>query len=241
MTDTGSSAEQRRTAETFDGYQTTYADAVNSAVAFTGVDVDFFTRVKADYIVELVEQEVGPADQQSVLDVGCGIGNFHRLLQPAFANLSGVDVSAACIERAKGEHPEVSYKTYDGGRLPYDDASFDVAFTVCVMHHVPPADWPTFASEMRRVLRPGGLAMVFEHNPLNPLTMRAVNNCPFDEDAVLLRSTKTVALYNDAGFDPVKRRFILSVPAANKPLRRVDQAFSWLPFGAQYYVTARRP
>ncbi|MEO1695367.1 MAG: class I SAM-dependent methyltransferase, partial [Pseudomonadota bacterium] len=178
MTDTGSSAEQRRTAETFDGYQTTYADAVNSAVAFTGVDVDFFTRVKADYIIELVEREVGPADQQSVLDVGCGIGNFHRLLQPVVANLSGVDVSAACIERAKDEHPEVSYKTYDGGRLPYDDASFDVAFTVCVMHHVPPADWPTFASEMRRVLRPGGLAIVFEHNPLNPLTMRAVNNCP---------------------------------------------------------------
>ena len=45
-----------------------------------------------------------------------------------------------------------------------------------------------FVADMVRVTRPGGLVCVIEHNPLNPLTRLAVNRCPFDADAVLLRS-----------------------------------------------------
>ena len=123
--------------------------------------------------------------------------------------------------------------------MPYADSSFDLAFTICVLHHVPPVQWPTFVSEMKRVLKPGGLALIFEHNPRNPLTMRAVNNCPFDEDAVLLRSEETEGLMRDAGFQAIESRFILSVPAAGKVLRGLDLVFSKLPFGAQYYVMAK--
>ena len=93
---------------------------------------------------------------------------------------------------------------------------------------------------MARVLKPGGLALVFEHNPRNPLTMRIVNRCPFDADAVLLRSEKTIALFEQIGMIDVHTRYILSVPAANHTLRRVDRAFGRLPFGAQYYVSAQK-
>lgn len=223
---------------TFDAYKDTYSSAVDKAIGFTGLGVDFFTRVKADYIAELADRHFSGTNHLAALDVGCGVGNYHQLLLPKFKNLSGVDVSAACIETAQQRNSGVDYKAYDGDLLPYPDASFDVAFTICVMHHVPPAQWATFAKEMRRVLKPGGLGLIFEHNPRNPLTMRAVNNCPFDEDAVLLRSEKTEELARAAGFKDVESRFILSVPAAGKTLRRVDAIFSKLPFGAQYYVKA---
>ena len=39
---------------------------------------------------------------------------------------------------------------------------------------------------MRRVVRPGGLLCIIEHNPFNPLTRLAVVRCEFDRDAVLL-------------------------------------------------------
>ncbi len=229
---------QKRTAETFDSYQDKYSDAVNNAVAFTGMNVDFFTRVKADYLIDCVEAQFGIVSDVRALDIGCGIGNYHALLAPRFGKLSGVDVSAASIEKARERHPAVDYQSYDGSRLPYDDNSMDVAFTICVVHHVPPENWPSFFAEMRRVLRPCGMAVVFEHNPLNPLTMRAVNNCPFDEDAVLLRSSKTRELMSGAGFGDIKTRFILSLPAANKFLRGLDGWFSPLSLGAQYYVSA---
>lgn len=227
-------------AETFDEYQNKYNDTVNNAVSFTGLNVDFFTKVKAGYLLELAKENLGPTKDLSALDIGCGVGNFHPLLQNEFSALHGVDVSGASIERAAANNPDVKYESYDGMRLPYADASFDLAFTICVVHHVPPANWKNFAAEMHRVLRPGGLALVFEHNPQNPLTMRAVNSCPFDEDAVLLRSKETISLMSGAGFSDVKARFILSIPAGNGFLRKIDRVFSKIPFGAQYYVSAKR-
>ena len=232
---------QEKTAKTFDAYQASYSDTVNDAVSFTGLDVDFFTRVKADYILDIVEATFGHPADVTALDVGCGVGNFHTLLGPKFGTLHGVDVSKDSIRMAREKHPDIDYEVYDGRHLPYADNTYDLAFTICVMHHVPPENWPNFVSEMKRVLKPGGLALVFEHNPQNPLTMRAVNTCPFDEDAVLLRSTRTVDLFNEAGFKAVEKRFILSVPASNAILRKVDRLFSSLPFGAQYYVSARCP
>jgi SAM-dependent methyltransferase len=233
--------EIRPASEVFDEYDKTYSATVNQAVGFTGLDVDFFTKVKAGYILDICEAHFGDPARVRALDVGCGVGNFHDILAPRFAGITGVDVSAASIAEAKRrERPKTTYDVYDGFRLPYEDGAFDLAFTICVMHHVPPAQWETFVSEMHRVVRKGGLALVFEHNPRNPLTMRAVNNCPFDEDAVLLRAEKTVGLFEGAGFQEVGHRFILSVPAGTKTLRKVDGLFSRIPFGAQYYVSAKR-
>lgn len=231
-------SQQQRTAETFDGYKDSYSQAVDRSVAFTGLGTDFFIRVKADYIVDLAVRHLGDPTKAAVLDIGCGVGNYDSVLRPAFGALSGVDVSAECVDTARRRNGDVDYRTYDGAVLPYADVSFDLAFTICVMHHVPPGQWPNFAAEMRRVLKPGGLALVFEHNPRNPLTMRAVNNCQFDEDAVLLRSEETVELLRAAGLKEVRSRYILSVPAAGKVMRRVDTLFSRLPLGAQYYVQA---
>lgn len=237
----GMDPKQRSVAQEFDTYKTSYRDAVNASLGFSGLDVDFFTRVKADYLVDLLAARFGDVANLDVIDIGCGVGNYHKLLQPKVGTLTGVDVAAECVEQARIENPGVQYESYDGARLPYADASFDAAFTICVMHHVPPAAWANFTREALRVLRPGGLFAVFEHNPLNPLTMRVVNRCPFDKDAVLLRKTQVVGLLDEAGFENVTPRFILSVPAANAPLRAVDRVFSRLPLGAQYYVTGTRP
>ncbi len=230
----------KHVSETFDAYEAKYADAVNDAVAFSGLDVDFFTRVKADYIIDIARKTFGRTEGLRLVDVGCGIGNFHPLLSRAFDDINGVDVSAASIERARTANPSVSYAAYEGDTLPFPEASFDIAMAVCVVHHVPPAQWPEFMSEFRRVLKPGGLALVFEHNPLNPLSVHVVNNCPFDEDAVLLRAPELKKLFASAGFSDPEGRFILSVPAFNSAFRSLDRVFSRLPFGAQYYVSARK-
>ena len=229
--------QQVKTAKIFDSYKDRYNGAVDEAVAFTGLSADFFTQVKASCIMDIVNAYPG-GGALCALDIGCGIGNYHGLLKQRFARLAGVDVSSDCLETARSRHPDVDYRSYDGGVLPYPDASFDVAFTICVIHHVPPVQWGLFAAEMRRILKPGGLALVFEHNPRNPLTMRAVNSCTFDADAVLLRAEETERLLQRAGFRDVHSRFILTVPPANGLLRRLDRLFARLPLGGQYYVTA---
>jgi SAM-dependent methyltransferase len=113
-----------------------------------------------------------------------------------------------------------------------------MAFTICVMHHVPPQAWAGFVAEMRRVLRKGGLALVFEHNPYNPFTMRVVNRCPFDENAVLLKQSQIASLFEAAGFTEIEVRSILNFPTFGSLTRSIDRFVGKLPTGAQYFLRA---
>ena len=225
----------------FDQYSDEYTSLVNNSVAFTGLDIDFFTKVKAGYIADFCNSHQFASASTKALDVGCGVGSFHSLLIDEFEELHGVDVSADSISKASDNHPLVEYKTYSGSRLPYESDTFDVVFTVCVLHHVPTDNWQQFVNEMYRVVNRGGLVIIFEHNPKNPLTMKAVNNCPFDVDAVLLKSNVAMDLMIGAGLSEVNRRYILSIPAANRFLRKVDGLFSSVRLGAQYFVSGTKP
>jgi ubiquinone/menaquinone biosynthesis C-methylase UbiE len=223
----------------FDAYDHSYNEAVNRALAFTGMKVDFFTRVKMDYLIDIIQCLLPGADAANVLDVGCGIGNGHPLIVDRVRHLTGVDVSQSCIDRARDKNPSVEYDNFDGVSLPYDDRSFDVVFAVSVFHHVPLAERLALGREIWRVLRTAGLFVIFEHNPRNPLTTRVVNNCEFDRDAILLDSPTCESLMASAGFRDVKTRFILTLPAKGRMLRALDRIFAGLPIGAQYYTIGR--
>lgn len=225
----------------FDAYRNSYGDAVESSISFSGLQHDFFLVAKTDALRRLVVERGLRAGGRHVaaLDIGCGIGSLHHYLDGAFDRLSGCDISAESIERAQSDHPEVSYKAYAGESLPYSEGEFDLAFASCVVHHVPPASWPRFFAEMRRVLRPGGIACVLEHNPFNPLTRLAVFRCPFDEDARLLSAGRVASLFRGAAFTEIRREHILLLPSARPFARRIEKAMAGLPLGAQYACSAK--
>ena len=224
----------------FDAYSGDYNDRVNRALRFTGTSVDFFTRVKVDYFVDFMAEHGGGRSTAAVLDVGCGTGNSHSLLAPHVARLCAIDISASSIEIARTRNPQVEYATYDGVHVPHPDAMFDFAVAVCVFHHVPLEQRLALVSDIRRALKPGGFIVIFEHNPLNPLTMRVVNRCEFDRDAILLRSITCETLIKNGRFDRVETRFILNVPPLNRILRAIDAHLSKLPIGAQYYTAGQK-
>ena len=223
----------------FDAYENTYRDEVQSSIDFSGLSHQFFVSAKVELIRNLVNARFPSGKKPDALDIGCGVGTFHPYIRNLFGRLSGVDVSANCVNRARSENSEVEYKTYEGTALPYRDAEFDFTMTICVMHHVPPAEWSSFVREMRRVTRPGGILCVIEHNPLNPLTRLAVARCEFDRDAVLLRAGKTEQLMKKEGLRDIETDFFLFFPTAAKISRSIERAISWLPLGAQYATVGR--
>ena len=225
----------------FDRHSERYDQAINDAIAFSGLKVNFFVRVKAAYMQDILAAHFGDLSKVDLLDVGCGIGNYHPYWIDQVGSLRGVDVSAKSIGHAAERNPRVVYEAYDGHRLPFADHSFDAVVTICVMHHVDPRQRPGFVTELRRVLRPGGIVVVFEHNPSNFLTRHVVSNCIFDEGVVLLPHRETEGLMRQVGFDVHPSRFILLLPAFTKLLRRVDGLFSKLPLGAQYFTCGIAP
>lgn len=219
--------------ELFDSYRSNYRDVVQSSIDFSGLPHSFFMRAKADLLRELIAQRLGP-EKPAMLDVGCGVGSFHPLLRGMAGRLSGIDVSSDCLTQARINNPDVDYPDFDGQRFPFENASFDLVTTICVMHHVAPADWTHFMSEMRRVVRPGGLVCVIEHNPLNPLTRLAVSRCEFDSDAVLLGAGTTRKLMAAGGLRQIDSRYFLLLPWETKSARDIENALSRMPLGAQY-------
>lgn len=226
-------------ASSFDRFRDTYRDDLDDVLRFSGQDAEFFTRAKVRVLRDLVRRRVGEPTELGLLDVGCGIGLTDAMLVPDFAHVTGVDVSEPLLEQAARRNPHATYDAYPGGRLPYDDGAFDVVFTFCVLHHVPELERPAFVSELRRVTRAGGLVVIGEHNPLNPVTRLVVGRCAFDDDAVLLRAGKALALLRAARLDPVERRYILVVPSERPAARRLDGWLASLPIGAQYLVAGR--
>jgi SAM-dependent methyltransferase len=100
----------------------------------------------------------GLSDGDRVLDVGCGTGSLTFTL-PEIANIGaimGVDLTPAFLEfaRSRNTDPRISFQPADARDLPFDDASFDRAFSMLVLQFIP--DAPRALTEMCRVVRPGG-------------------------------------------------------------------------------------
>lgn len=222
----------------FDEYDESYQEVVENAMKFSGMSHDYATRVKAKLIIDAALKRFDSLSGRSILDIGCGIGLTDAFLQDQPWRISSTDVSPKSIAQAQLRNPGVNYVVGTEDRLPFEDREFDVCFTICVMHHVPPENWTTFLGEMRRVLKPGGIAMVLEHNPVNPLTRLVVSRIPFDANAVLLGRCTLQRHMRQAGLAPAWSQYFLFSPWER--LGGVDRLLGWLPLGAQYLVAAER-
>jgi len=224
----------------FDKYKNTYQEEVDKSTAFIGKGQEFFTQVKARHIVAITERHFTSPSSIDVLDIGCGVGLTDHFLTHHFDNFYGIDISTGGLEQAKKRNPTVKYQEGSALDIPFPNETFDFIFIICVMHHIPPKHWNDAMNEMRRVLRPNGCLVVFEHNPYNPLTRQAVSNCVFDKDAVLLSMKKLQNLLQKAHFSILEQEYILFFPFKNALFSRIERFLTWCPLGAQHFVLGQK-
>jgi ubiquinone/menaquinone biosynthesis C-methylase UbiE len=95
------------------------------------------------------------APDSRVLEVGCGTGNYIAALQAEVGcRCWGVDPSAEMLAQARALETPVRWIQGRGEQLDLDPASFDLLFSVDVIHHV--ADHAAYYREACRVLAPAG-------------------------------------------------------------------------------------
>jgi SAM-dependent methyltransferase len=75
---------------------------------------------------EAALERVGLEPGQSVLDIGCGVGSFLRLVSDRGGRSFGLDASEALIELARDRLPDADLRVGEMEALPYDDDSFDL-------------------------------------------------------------------------------------------------------------------
>lgn len=225
----------------FDAYAPGYAAGMENPVkALLGESAEQFVGVKLRWLLRRHPDSL-TSEGKRVLDYGCGAATLLRLMAAAGvrAALAGCDVSQGMLDEAGrrwGHGPVPELRRQQGARAPFPDASFDLVVVSAVLHHVPPGERAAVYAEVRRLLRHGGTAVVFEHNPLNPATRYVVARTPIDRGAVLLRAAEVAAGFGAAGLRVGRPRYIMFAPPRFRALERLDDALGWLPFGAQYAV-----
>jgi SAM-dependent methyltransferase len=102
-----------------------------------------------------------------VLDVACGTGNTSIPLARKGCIVTGVDIAPNLLiqarERAAADGLTATFDEGDAEQLPYPDASFDAAVTMFGAMFAPRPE--LVASELGRVLKPGGLLAMANWNP----------------------------------------------------------------------------
>ena len=117
-----------------------------------------------DYVQCMLEG-IGEIRGKRILDLGCGTGFVAALLAANGADVDAIDVSESSLEVARwrvlvsGLADSVRFHVMPGEKLAFPDGDFDAVCGAFVLHHL---DLSTAASELRRVLRPGGTGAFIE-------------------------------------------------------------------------------
>ncbi len=99
-----------------------------------------------------------------VLEVGAGAGRWASSFDPTNTRFVGIDPREELVGAARANFPDQRFDLLGSDLLfPYEDESFDLVFSVTVMHHNPAPARRTLLSEMWRVTRPGGRLLFLEN------------------------------------------------------------------------------
>jgi SAM-dependent methyltransferase len=222
----------------FDAYSAKYAELLRDPLRDGFASAAFFHGRKWTLIREFWKRRAVDLSSLDWLDIGCGQGDLLRLGAARFRSAAGCDPSREMLRPMAGavlRHQE------SPAELPFESGVFDFATAVCVYHHVDEPLQAPLTAEARRVLRPGGILAIVEHNPWNPVARAIVRRSPVDRGAHLLTAGRCRELVRHAGLDALATEHFLYLPERLFPYAApVERALRRLPMGGQYAVFARK-
>jgi len=115
-------------------------------------------------VIRFMEVEARGKD---ILDVGCGPGFWcYQAAKSGARSVKGFDIQEELVQEARkvtAEFTGVDIRVGDANRMPYDDNTFDVAFSMYVTCHLSLETMIKHYQEIYRILKPGGKALVVIH------------------------------------------------------------------------------
>lgn len=175
-------------------------------------DPQFFDHLAGEWDKRNAAFETGQARQRAVCnllggglvlaDLGCGTGYMARAMGAFCSRLICIDVSNGMLEEAQQRlstlgRVQVEYREGALDELPIDDDELDGAVAGLVLHHLPTLNGAL--REMRRVIRPGGIAVVLELAPHREDWMSA----ELGDRHLGLEPAEVAAALRRAGFEDV--------------------------------------
>jgi len=220
----------------FDEYAHQYDALLQENIGFGGKAVAYYAAHKCIVIRNHIL-----GTPLRILDYGCGIGRTIPYLHQSFpeATIWGCDVSEESLAVAASAHPAAHFFLLEGKETERLTSHFDLILIAGVLHHIAPDARAQTLSQVKSLLRPGGELFIFEHNPYNPLTLRAVRTCPWDEGVILLKPAEVRMLLRQVQLKILRARYTLFFPAALKFFQPLEKGLSRIPLGGQFFFHAQ--
>lgn len=110
--------------------------------------------------------------EKEILDLGCGYGRFGiKLAEFTSAKVTGIDISDVSVERANNFARERGVKNFHAVKSDFktikDEGYYDIVLCINMLHHTNDRD--LIARNVFKSLKPGGVWIVIENNPINVL------------------------------------------------------------------------
>ncbi|MFN0069928.1 MAG: class I SAM-dependent methyltransferase [Chloroflexota bacterium] len=164
-----------------------------------------------------MQAALGDVRGRTVVDLGCGTGRHALWCARNGARVTGVDFSTEMMARARSrlQGQDASFVVHDMHQaLPFRDGTFDCAISALVLEHI--HELEPFFSEMRRVLRPQGRAVI---STLHPAMFLRGSQARFtDPDTGLITRPGSVNhSFGDLVMAPVRAGFTLEAVGEHAP------------------------
>lgn len=115
--------------------------------------IDHINGVRAAELEWVLERHRRQFDGKDLLEIGSGSGVQLRILSSICRSSIGLEISGSWYR----DHRIAAMLEFDGRKIPFPDASFDVIFSSHVLQYL--SEEQGLYEEMRRVLRPSGIAI----------------------------------------------------------------------------------
>ncbi len=189
--------DQEQVRVSYDAVAAAYTERVHDELRDKPLDRGLLTA-----FAEQVAGEFGVS--AAVCDMGCGPGHVGAFLARTGLRVTGIDLSPAMIERARGLHPDMTFEVGTMTELGVADGRFaGIAAFFSIIHLVGDAELRVALGEFHRVLEDGGLLLVGVHlGEHGDSTVHADDmlGVPVDMDFRFFEMEHLVSLLEVAGF-----------------------------------------
>ena len=132
----------------------------------------WFNEYNRRRIIKAIFSAIPNKKYNSILDVGCGVGQWTTLLATKLgAEVTGFDLSPKMIELARKRSTmlkvqNVKFQVMNVADMSFENGSFDLVNCVTVLQHIPDKQlWEKAIKEIVRVTKPGGFVLLLEAAP----------------------------------------------------------------------------
>lgn len=223
------------TRKIFDDSAEDYDALMEKSLARYGKNVTYYT----EYKIRLVSKKINRS-LKTILDFGCGTGRSISFIRCYFpeARITGCDISEESLRIAEKNpaNKGVSFINLSG----LGNKKFDLILVAVVIHHISPAEREATLKLLYDHLAENGSIFIFEHNPMNPLTRKAVRECPLDKGIRLIKPNKFKHLIKNTNLSIAQKGYYFFFPEKLKSLAFLERFMFFIPMGGQYFIEMKK-